>query len=168
MGIGGPDDPYPQTEILVSAQAVESMQAQFENAFKSGANGENIILTITETQITSFLALKLESEADPFFTEPQVYLRNGQMQIFGKATQGNFTVTINVVVSIGIDSQGQPDIQIVSADFGPLPVPESLASGLSAIIKEAFTGAVGPVATGFRIEKIAITDGFMVMSGKVK
>ena len=168
MGIGGPDDPYPQTEIPVSAQAVENMRAQFEGAFETAVKGENIILTITEEQITSYLALKLESETDPFFTDPQVYLRDGQMQIFGKASQGYFVATINVIVSVGIDDLGQPDIRIVSADFGPLPVPDSLASGLSAIIKEAYTGAVGPVATGFRIEQIGIRDGFMVMLGKVK
>ncbi|MBT3188054.1 MAG: hypothetical protein HN736_17050 [Anaerolineae bacterium] len=168
LSIGGPDDPYPQTEIPVSAQAVENMRAQFKGAFETGLTGENIILTITEAQITSFLALKLASENDPFFTDPQVYLRDGQMQIFGKASQSYFTATTNVVVSVGIDEQGEPDMRITSADFGPLPVPDSLASGLSAIIKEAYTGAVGPVATGFRIEQIGIRDGFMVMSGKVK
>ncbi len=168
MSVGGPDDPYPQTEIPVSVQAVESMQAQFKAAFETGLQSENIILTITEAQITSYLALKLASENDPFFTDPQVYLRDGQMQVFGKASQGYFTATVNVVFFIGIDELGQPDVQIISADFGPLPVPDSLASGLSAIIKEAYTGAIGPVATGFRIEKIGIRDGFMVMSGKVK
>ncbi len=168
MSIGGPDDPYPKTEIPVSAQTVENMQAQFKTAFETGVKGENIILAISETQITSYLASKLDAENDPFFTDPQVYLRDGQMQVFGKASRGYFVATINVVISVGIDELGQPDIQIVSADFGPLPVPESLASGLSAIIKEAYTGAVGPVATGFRIEKIGIRDGFMVMSGKVK
>ena len=168
MSIGGPGDPYPQTQIPVSAQSVENMQTQIKAAFESGLQNENIILTITETQITSYLALKLSTENDPFFTDPQVYLRDGKMQIFGKAAQGYFIATINVVISVGIDELGQPDVQIVSADFGPLPVPESLADGLSAIIKEAYTGAVGPVATGFRIEQIGIRDGFMVMLGKVK
>ena len=168
MSIGGPEDPYPQIGIPVSVQAVENMQAQFKAAFETGVKGENVILTITETQITSYFAMKLGTESDPFFTDPQVYLRDGQMQIFGKASQGYFTATTNVIISVGVDEQGQPDIRIVSADFGPLLVPDSLASGLSAIIKEAYTGAIGPVATGFRIEQIGIIDGFMVVSGKVK
>lgn len=166
MNIGGVD--YPDTQIPISTQAVESMQAQFKAALEAGASGENVILTVTEAQITSYFALKFESQNDPLFTEPQVYLRDGQMQIYGKATQGYFAANINVMVNVGIDEQGQPDIQIASADFGPFPVPESLASALSATIKEAYTGAVGPVATGFRIEQIGIRDGFMVMSGKVK
>lgn len=166
MNIGGPD--YPERVIPVSQEAIDSIQSQFKIALEAGISGENIILTLTEPQITSFLAFKLESQKNPLFTKPQVFLQNGQMQIYGQATQGYFVANINVMVNIGIDEEGQPDIQIASADFGPFPVPESLASALSAIIKEAFTGAIGPVATGFRIEKIGIRDGLMVMAGKAK
>ena len=168
MSVGGPDDPYPQINIPVSPQSVEGMQAQFKAALEAGIKGETIILTITETQLTSYLASKLKTENDPFFTDPQVYLRDGQMQIFGKASQGYFTATVKVLVTVGIDDQGQPTIAIASADFGPLPAPPSLAGFLSDMITEAYTGALGPVATGFRVEQIAISEGFMVISGKVK
>lgn len=168
MSVGGPDDPYPQVNIPVSSQSVEGMQAQFKAALEAGIKGEAIILTITETQFTSYLASKLKTENDPFFTDPQVYLRDGQMQIFGKASQGYFVATIKVLVTVGIDDQGQPAIEIVSADFGPLPAPPSLAVFLSDMITEAYTGAIGPVATGFRVEQIAISEGFMVISGKLK
>ncbi|RLD04887.1 MAG: hypothetical protein DRI32_04935 [Chloroflexi bacterium] len=166
MGIGGPE--YPDETIPVSPLYVESMQTQFKAAFEAGAKGDDIILTITESQITSYLTYKFEGEKTPLFTDPQVYLRDGKMTIYGKATQGYFVATIKIVLAVGIDEEGQPDMRIESANFGPLPVPESLASGLSAILKEAYTGAVGPVATGFRIEKIGIRDGFLVMLGKVK
>ena len=168
MSVGGPDDPYPQVNIPVSSQSVEGMQAQFKAALEAGIKGEAIILTITETQFTSYLASKLKTENDPFFTDPQVYLRDGKMQIFGKASQGYFVATIKVLVTVGIDDQGQPAIEIVSADFGPLPAPPSLAVFLSDMITEAYTGAIGPVATGFRVEQIAISEGFMVISGKLK
>ncbi|MCP4141464.1 MAG: hypothetical protein GY755_14470 [Chloroflexi bacterium] len=168
MSVGGPDDPYPDVNIPVSPQSVESMQEQFKGALEAGIKGETIILTITETQLTSFLASKLKTENDPFFADPQVYLRDGQMQIFGKASQGYFIATVKVLVTVGIDAEGQPAITIVSADFGPLPAPPSLAGFLSDMITEAYTGAIGPVATGFRVEQIAISSGFMVISGKVK
>ena len=166
MSIGGPE--YPTEVIPISPLSVENMQAQFLAAFEAGANGGDIILTITESQLTSYLSSKFDSEQSPLFTEPQVHLRDNRMTVYGKAAQGYFVATVKVVIAVGIDEQGQPDVAIESADFGPLPVPESLANALSAIIKEAYTGAVGPVATGFRIEKIGIKDGFMVMLGKVK
>jgi len=166
MSVGGPE--YPDRTIPVSSTSVETMQVLFQHAFEAAAKGEDIILTVTESQLTSYLSYKFKSEENPLFTEPQAHLRDGKMTIYGKATQGYFVATIKVVVSVRIDEQGQPDLVIESADFGPLPVPESLAAALSAIIKEAYMGAVGPVATGFRIEKIGIQDGFMVMLGKVK
>ena len=166
MHVGGPD--YPDTPIPVSAEYVVSMQEQLKAAVESGATGGNVILTITEPQITSYLALKLQAQEEPLFTDPQVYLRDWEMKIYGRARQGYFTANIGVTVAVGVDAQGQPTITITSADFGPFPVPESLTSSLAAIIKEAYTGAIGPVATGFRIENIAITGGFMVVSGRVK
>lgn len=166
MNIGGPD--YPETNIPISDQSVASMKEQFKAAFEAGATGNGIILTITETQITSLLASKLNSQEDPLFTDPQVLLRDQQMTIYGKASQGYFWATVKIVVRVGVDEAGQPDMQIKSADFGPFPVPQGLADVFSAMLKEAYTGAVGPVATGFRIEQIAVQDGFMVMAGKVK
>ncbi|MBT3321842.1 MAG: hypothetical protein HN392_06115 [Anaerolineae bacterium] len=166
ISIGGPE--YPDTNIPVSSAVVEEMQAQFKAAFEAGAKGEPIILTFTEKQLTSLLSQKFENEENPFFTEPQVHLRDGKMTIYGKATQGYFVATIKVVVLVLVDENGQPDMRIESADFGPFPAPESLSSGLSAIITEAYTGAAGPVATGFRIEQVAIGDGFLAILGKVK
>jgi hypothetical protein len=166
MSIGGPD--YPDEKIPISPDYVEEMQAQFKAAFEAGAQGDDIILAITESQLTSYLSYKFDSEETPLFTEPQAFLRDGKMTIYGKARQGNFVATIKIVIAASIDADGQPDMRIESADFGPFPVPETLASGLSAVIKEAYTGAVGPVATGFRIEQIGIRDGLLVMVGKVK
>jgi hypothetical protein len=39
---------------------------------------------------------------------------------------------------------------------------------LTAIIKEAYTGALGPVATGFRLETIVIANGTMTLTGRTK
>ncbi len=166
MHLGGPE--YPETVIPTSPDIAAQMQAQLKEAVEAGVNGGDVILTINESQLTSFLSLALEKENAPFLSEPKVFLRDGKMQVYGKATQGNFTATVKLVLIVGIDVLGQSDISIESADFGPLPVPEGLATAISAIIKEAYMGAVGPVVTGFRIEKIGIRDGFLVMLGRVK
>ena len=166
MNIGGPD--YPETAIPVSQEAVQGMQDQFKSAFETAATSGNVILTITEEQITSVLHYRFAEQVNPLITEPQVLLRNGTMDIYGKATQGYFVANVKISVKVGADAEGQPLIEIISSNFGPLPTPEGINTTLSVIIKEAYTGAVGPVATGFRIEQIGIRDGFMVMAGKVK
>ncbi len=165
--VGGPD--YPTQTVPVSSDEVQNMQAQLEQALAAGAETGVINLQITESQLTSFIALKLQEQTDPPFTDPQVLLRNGQMQIYGKTTQGMFSANILITMNVGIDeTTGLPKIEIASADFGPFPAPEGINAAISTIIDEAFTGSFGPVALGFRLETISIESGVMTMSGRIK
>jgi hypothetical protein len=130
---------------------------------------------LTEPQITSYLAARLQTDPSlqqqdkkPLITDPQVYLRDGQMQIYGKTQQGLFTANIGIIVSLGVDANGQPQIDVVSADFGPLPAPEGLKDALTAMVREAYTGSLGPVATGLRVESISVANGIMTVTGRIR
>lgn len=171
--IGGPD--YSDRPVIpASAEAAESLKAEIQKAYEAGASTGLVTITITETQITSVLAQRLQTDQNlqtdskPFITDPQVYLRDGQMQIFGKTQQGMLTANIGIIVSMSVDENGKPKIEIVSADFGPLPAPDSLKEAISSMIDEAYTGSVGPVATGLRIESISIADGTLTIVGRIK
>jgi len=172
--VGGPD--YSSLPAIpVSAEAAESIKEELRRAFEAGAQTGVMTINITETQITSYLAARLQtdpslqqSDKKPLMTDPQVYLRDGQMQIYGKTQQGMFTANIGIIVSVGVDADGQPLIEITSADFGPFPAPEGLRDTISAMIREAYTGSLGPVATGLRIETISIADGVMTITGRVR
>lgn len=171
--VGGPDY-SDRTPIPVSAEAADSLQEGIKKSFEAGLSTGVVTITINETQITSVLALRLQSDQNlqpdkkPLMTDPQVYLRDGQMQIFGKTQQGMLTANIGIIVTMGVDSNGQPTIEITSADFGPFPAPDGIKDIISALIKEAYTGSVGPVATGLRIEAITIADGVMTITGRIK
>jgi uncharacterized protein YpmS len=164
--VGGPA--FPETPIPVSTEAVGSLNDQIEAAETAAAQSGTLTLTINESQITSVLAAKLDEQSEPFITDPQVYLRDGQIQLYGKAVQGNFQANIRVVLSATLDTNGKPVISVLSADFGPLPAPEGLNSAISSLVDEAFTGALGPAAIGFRLESITIADGVMTLTGRVK
>jgi hypothetical protein len=171
--VGGPDY-SDRAPIPVSVEAAESLKEGIKKSFEAGLSTGVVTITINESQITSVLAQRLQSDPNlqqdktPLITDPQVYLRDGQMQIFGKTRQGMLTANIGIVVTMGVDANGQPTIEITSADFGPFPAPDGLKDVISAMIKEAYTGSVGPVATGLRIETIAIADGIMTITGRIK
>lgn len=165
--IGGPE--YPSQSIPYSENEVINMQTQIEQALISGAETGLITLQITENQLTSYLVEKLQQQPDPPFSDPQILLRDGQMQLYGKVTQSLFDANILISMNVGVDeTSGQPKIEITSADFGPLPAPEGMNSAINAVINEAFTGSLGPVAVGFRLEAISITDGIMTLTGRIK
>jgi hypothetical protein len=164
---GGPD--YPAQNIPVSENEVQNMRTLIEQAFIAGAESGIVTLQFTESQLTSYIALKLQEDATPPFTDPQVLLRNGQMQMYGKVVRGMFTANILITMNVGIDqTSGLPKIEIAEADFGPFPAPEGINNAISAVIDEAFTGSFGPVAIGFRLESITIADGVMTMTGRIK
>ena len=165
--VGGPD--YPQPPVPVSTEAVTALQDQVQAAMTAGAASGEVTLQISETQLTSYLTFKNQNDPNPMFTDPQVILRNEQMRIYGKVQRGNLTANIGIVLAVSMDeTTGQPKLQIVSADFGPFPLPEGLNSAITAVIEEAYTGALGPVATGFRIKSITIADGMMTVIGNIR
>jgi hypothetical protein len=171
--VGGPDysDLAP---IPVSLEAAEGLKEEMRKSFEAGAQTGIVTLNITEPQITSVLAFRLlsdptmQTDKKPIITDPQVYLRDGQMKIYGKSQQGMFAANIGVIVNMGVDELGKPKIEIASADFGPFPVPDGIKEALAAMIDEAYTGAIGPAATGLRIETITIADGIMTITGRIK
>ncbi|HAE58396.1 MAG TPA: hypothetical protein DCG54_02525, partial [Anaerolineae bacterium] len=66
--------------------------------------------------------------------EPQVLLRDNEIQIFGKAKQGYFAANVRITLSAAVDENAQPKITVKSVDFGPLPAPEGLNSTISALV----------------------------------
>ena len=90
------------------------------------------------------------------------------MQIYGKAIQGQLQANVRIVVEITLDAEGTPVINVASVDFGPLPVPDAMKSALGSMAQEAFTGALGPAAIGFRLETITIADGVLTVTGRTK
>lgn len=172
--VGGPD--YSSLPpIPVSAEAAASIQEELRRAVEAGAQTGVITVNLTEPQVTSYLAARMQTDPElqqsdrkPMITDPQVYLRDGQMQIYGKTEQGMFAANIGIIVQVGVDANGQPLIEITSADFGPFPAPEGLKNAITAMVREAYTGSLGPVATGLRIDTISIAGGVMSITGRIR
>jgi hypothetical protein len=172
--VGGPD--YTSLPpIPVSAEAAESIKQELSRAIEAGAQTGIITVNLTEPQITSYLAARMQtdpslqqSDKKPLIVNPQVYLRDGQMQIYGKTQQGIFAANIGIVVTMGVDANGEPLIEVASADFGPFPAPEGLKDAITAMVEEAYTGSLGPVATGLRIDSISTANGVMTITGRIR
>jgi hypothetical protein len=166
INVGGPA--YPTPTIPISTEAAGELNTNIQTAVAAGVDSGVITLVLTEPELTSYLYYRLANQTDPFITNPQVYLRDNQMSIYGTAAQGNFEAYVKIVVAASVDAQGQLQIDLTTVDFGPLPVPTGLNDIVTAVIKEAYTGALGPVATGFRLETINIADGTMTITGRTK
>ena len=164
LAVGGPTPPG--SPIPVSTEAAGQLTEVWKSAIANAQNGQ-VSVIINETQITSFLALKLSQQQNPPLTDVQVYLRDGKVQIFGNAKAGSVSTTALVVLGVNVSAEGQISFAVEKADFGPVPVPKSLLETLSSSLNEAFTGKVGTFATGIKITSIGIADGNMAIIGAV-
>ncbi len=166
INVGGPDapgEPIPTSETA----AQEILDAWKDAAGASVSTGE-IRLIITETQLTSLVAARLAQKEDPILREPQVYLRDGQLQVYGTILQGPLEGEVLVSISPVLDADGNLAFEVTSADLGPVPAPEGIKESLSAMVTEAFAGPIGSLATGLRVTSIAIENGELALVGEMR
>ena len=164
--VGGPS--YPEAAGPVSTGTAQSLQDQIEQSVTAGSESGVVAVQLTQEQLTSYLAAKLAQQPDPALTDPLVLLRNGQIEIYGRAHSGIFTANVSMYVQASVDHDGQPHLLITKTDFGPLAAPQGLNDALASFVSEAFTGWLGPVATGFRLVSIDIGDGILTATGRIK
>ncbi len=164
--VGGPS--YPAPVAVPSGTQVQDLQGQIEQAVADSTQTGTLTVTLTESQLTGYLASALGAESQPIISDPQVQLRDGLMVVYGKVQSGIFVATAKITTQVTVDPNGEPQIDITQADFGPVPAPESLRTAVSAFLRETFTGSVGPAAIGFRLETINISDGTMTVTGRVR
>ncbi len=164
--VGGPS--YPEGTHPIPTGTAQSLQDQLGQAVTAGADSGLISFQLDENQLTSYLAAELAQQPEPLISDPVVLLRHGQIELYGKAHSGIFTANMSMSMQATVDADGQADIQIIRTDFGPIAAPQGLNDALAAFVREAFTGTLGPVATGFRLESIDIGDGILTVTGRIK
>lgn len=158
----------PEPTIPVTTQAVEDLEQNLNNAADEAAKTGRINLTITENQMTSLLAQQLEQAGVDFLTNPQVTLRDGQIQLTGDVNQDDLSAKVTVILTVSVDAAGRPMLDVVSANIGPLPVPEDLLSEVQTRLNEAFLGQIRSVAPNLFVESIVIEGGSMTITGRTQ
>jgi hypothetical protein len=164
VNVGGPKIPE-KAAVTVSAEEVQNLENSIKTNLETSTQGEPVTISVTQEQMTYYLQQKIGETPASFLQNPQVILRNGQIEVYGQAVSGSFSGNVMIVLHAIIDANGAPAIELVTADFGPLPVPPGMMDGFSAMLNEALTGTMGTTASGFKLESITIEDGVMTITG---
>jgi hypothetical protein len=166
LNLGGPEAP---TEVVpISTEAAGDLVDAWTRAFETARETGVISLTLTEEQLTSFVALSMAEKESIPLSNPQVTLRDGEMEISGSYDTGAITANVSIVMEVSVNAEGVPVIEVTSGSVGPLPVPPELLQGVSQVINEALTGQVASTASGFTLETIVITDEAITLTGMVE
>lgn len=163
--LGGPQPPG--VPIPVSTDAAGQLAELWASAERVSGTGEAALI-INEAQLTSYFTYALALQSDPPIREPQVYLQDGLIKVYGTVQGDYYTANALVELTATADEDGKLLLTVQSADFGPLPVPASLLDSLSSAMTAAFTGELGPLATGIQLTSLAIVNGEMAITGSFR
>ncbi len=163
LGLSAPTPPA--SPIPVSTEAAGQLEDSVDEALANAQDGE-VTLEMTEEQVTSYVAVKLQDQPDVPFSEPQVFLRNGQVIIYGTADLEALSTPAQITLEPHVTAEGGLKLAIVNADFGLVPVPASVLSDLETNLNELMASKFSPEATGMQIKSVAIADGTMTLHGE--
>jgi hypothetical protein len=166
INIGGakpPGEPIP-TDSSATNDLTQVWQSALVGALATG----QVMVILDEVQLTTFLAHRLEAHEAPILLQPQVYLRQNAIQVFGTTERGFLKANVLMVITPLVDSDGNIVLELTTAEFGPVPAPKTLKETVSAVLTEAFTGSFGSLATGIRVTTLAIQDGTMAIVGELR
>jgi len=165
IDVGGPESPYPL--ITADDQVAGDVTNLWQSALESALDSGDVMLVLDENQLNTFVAKRLAAE-DSLLLEPQVFLRQNAIQVYGYVIRGIIRANIHLSISPILDQEGRISFELTSASVGPMPVPEAVTNTISAILTEAFTGTLGSLATGIRISSLVINDGQLAIVGELR
>ena len=162
-GPKAPGEPIP-THPATSEDLTEVWQAAISGALTTG----QVMVILDEVQLTTFIAHRLETDETPLLRQPQVYLRENAIQVFGTTERDFLKANVLLAITPLVDPDGNITLELTTAEFGPIPAPNALKETISAVLTEAFTGSFGSLATGIRVTTLAINEGQLAIVGELR
>jgi len=158
---GAPERPGAQ--IVTSDTAGVEARAVLKSALPQPGSLNTV--TLTELQITSWLAMEMQNNPDLPMREIQVYLRDGQVQIWGIVNGSDNETSALISGMLALDSNGQPAITIESMQIGQQAIPSILLSQAEAWLNQILADKINEQIPGLKIMNINISSGLITISG---
>jgi hypothetical protein len=146
----------------------DKFEVEWQKALVEAAATGNFTVTITEGQFTEFINRKNAENSSSTLSDIQVFLRDGQIQVFSVAENDSGSTTLQIVATLSVTAEGKLQFDVISAQLGPFPVPESVLDSLSQSINNALTGQGITGSENIQLQSIVIADGFMTITGTIK
>ncbi len=155
----------PAPPIPITTEAVEQLQTDLKTASTQIQSGNPFELQVTEAEITSAIAFQLQQSGNETFTEPQVYLRDGLVQLFATVKQGKVTAYAKILVVVRVTSDGYPAVDLNSVELGTLPVTQAFKDQLNTALQGAVTQYFQYGGENLYLDSITIADGILTIQG---
>ncbi len=160
----GTPPPIPTLIPTLDPQVLEDQLATAAAGFRDTGQ---IDVSFSEEQITSIVAQALTQQPDLPVTEPQVSLQNGQMVVTGKVKVGFITTPVEIVFEPSVQN-GDLQVNVLSANFGSLPIPENALDQISTTMNQNLSQYIAVEGRAIEVESVAIADGTLTLTGNAR
>lgn len=168
LGTSDSRPPEQATPIAVTTESVEELKENLHDAATQASTSGEVTVVFDEEQLTSLVAFELQKQEEQVFQDPQVYLRDGQIQLYGNAVQGGIELPVSIIATLAVTDQGAPRYEIVSATAGPVPLPQSILDQLTERMDQVIENQLDPENSGMIVEDIVIAGGKMTVTGRAR
>ena len=146
----------------------DKFEEEWQKSLVEAAATGDFSVTITEGQFTDFLNRKNAENSNSTLSNIQVFLRDGQIQIYSAAESDAGSTTLQISATLSLTAEGKLQLNVTSAQLGIFPVPESILESVSQSINDALTGQGTTGSENIQLQSIVIADGFMTITGTIK
>jgi hypothetical protein len=121
--------------------------------------------TLTEQQVTSWLTMEMKNSPDLPLRDVQVYLRGGQIQVWGMVDGSNNSTSALVTGKINLDTNGIPNFEIDSLQIGQQVIPNFLISQAESWLNQMLVEKIDQQVPGLEVMNVNINNGLITISG---
>lgn len=146
-------------------EPVIALEGEGESSVDQDPSTGRITVVLTEADLTTYLAAEMAAQDNPPLRDPRVLLRDGLIEVLGRAQSGPFNTDVRLVMVVLIDDSGSPQFEVLSADLGPVPAPDSVRSQLTSAANDTFRAYLRQQLEGYRVEQVVINDGRITITG---
>jgi uncharacterized protein YpmS len=155
----------PLETIAVSTEAVATLEAKLDESMNQAEQGQTVELSLTEEEMTSLLAQKLQGQNEFVISDPQVLLRDGKITLAGDFQTGRLNVPVTIVFEPQVNSTGQAQLELISVSMGPFSAPDSMMTTIQDLADRFLTDYLQQAGEAFVVESITVSDGTLTIKG---
>lgn len=165
-GLPTRDLPPTPTTIPVDPAQAQALEDQLATAAADLEAGNQVTLTITDSQLTSYFAKQLEQQNDLSFVDPQVRLTNGNIEMSGNITVEDLSVQASLIFSAYV-SNGSLRVELLDAKIGALPMPDRFLNQVNDTMNANMQDLTSVDGRRLDVQSVTIGEGVMTLTGQI-
>ncbi|MGC9333921.1 MAG: hypothetical protein ACP5JJ_07230 [Anaerolineae bacterium] len=152
--------PTPPHAIAVSTESAAQLESRIRQNL-TGVPGEQFILRMTDVEVTSLVATKLDTYAEPPLADPQIWFTNGKIYTTGRLVNVLPIKADLYIVSSACIADGKVALVVEKASAGSVPVPDGLLDTISQSVNET----VDELQLELQVTALEILEGEIIVQG---